>query len=85
VRRERPDGSPVGIAIAALSLVVMPLLARVKRRIALAMGSRALAADIAQCARASLTALARAVVGSLTSSSASTARFLGERTSSGGS
>ena len=48
VRREHPDESPVGIAIAALSLVVMPLLARAKRRVALAMGSGALAADAQQ-------------------------------------
>lgn len=48
VKRERPDESPVGIAIAALSLVVMPLLARAKRRVALAMGSGALAADARQ-------------------------------------
>ena len=48
VRRERPDASAVGIAIAALSLVVMPLLARAKRRVALAMGSGALAADAQQ-------------------------------------
>jgi len=48
VRRERPDQSPVGIAIAALSLVVMPLLARAKRRVALAMRSNALAAEAQQ-------------------------------------
>jgi divalent metal cation (Fe/Co/Zn/Cd) transporter len=48
VRREHPDESPVGIAIAALSLVVMPLLAGAKRRVALAMGSGALAADAQQ-------------------------------------
>ncbi len=48
VQRERPDESLVGIDIAALSLVVMPLLARAKRRVALAMGSGALAADAQQ-------------------------------------
>jgi divalent metal cation (Fe/Co/Zn/Cd) transporter len=48
VHRERPDESLVGIAIAALSLVVMPLLARAKRRVAFAMGSGALAADAQQ-------------------------------------
>lgn len=48
LRRDRPDESPVGIAIAALSLIVMPLLARAKRRVALAMGSGALAADARQ-------------------------------------
>ena len=48
VRRERPDESAVGIAIAGISLVVMPLLALAKRRVALAMGSGALAADAQQ-------------------------------------
>jgi len=48
VRRERPDESGIGIAIASLSLIVMPLLARAKRHVALAMGSGALAADARQ-------------------------------------
>ena len=68
VRRERPDESPVGIAIAALSLVVMPLLARAKRRVALAMGSRALAAEAQQtslCAYLSAILLAGLVLNSL--------------------
>jgi divalent metal cation (Fe/Co/Zn/Cd) transporter len=38
----------VGIALAALSAVVMPLLARAKRRVALGMGSGALAAEATQ-------------------------------------
>jgi divalent metal cation (Fe/Co/Zn/Cd) transporter len=38
---ERPDATPVGIALAAVSLVVMPFLARAKRRLAPALGSRA--------------------------------------------
>ena len=38
----------VGIAIAALSLVVMPLLARAKRRLAPLMGSRAVDAEAKQ-------------------------------------
>lgn len=46
--REPPRESPVGIALAALSLLVMPLLARAKRRVAVAMGSRALAAESQQ-------------------------------------
>lgn len=50
VHREVPDESPIGIAIAALSLVVMPLLVRAKRRVANAIGSRALAADATQTA-----------------------------------
>jgi divalent metal cation (Fe/Co/Zn/Cd) transporter len=44
-RREGPDASVVGIVIAAVSLVVMPVLARRKRRVAAALGSRALQAD----------------------------------------
>ncbi len=46
--REPVRESRVGIALAALSLVVMPLLARAKRRVAAAMGSRALAAESQQ-------------------------------------
>jgi len=48
VAREPPRESPVGIALAAASLVVMPLLARAKRRVAAAIGSRALAAESQQ-------------------------------------
>ncbi|HWS56709.1 MAG TPA: cation transporter [Pyrinomonadaceae bacterium] len=47
-RREEPEASAVGIAVAALSLVVMPLLARAKRRVAARLGSRALEADSRQ-------------------------------------
>lgn len=47
-RREPPEASLVGIAIAALSLVVMPLLARAKRRVAAAIESRAMEADSRQ-------------------------------------
>ena len=46
--RETPDRSTVGIALASLSLVVMPLLARAKRRIAARIASRALHADSRQ-------------------------------------
>src|SRR5206468_12233199 len=42
---EPPSESIVGIVLAALSLVVMPLLAWRKRRVAHEIGSRALAAD----------------------------------------
>ena len=42
--REPPEESPVGIALAALSLVVMPLLARAKRRVAVGLASGALQA-----------------------------------------
>jgi divalent metal cation (Fe/Co/Zn/Cd) transporter len=48
LRREAPDESIVGIIIAALSLVIMPLLVRDKRRVATAIGSKALDADATQ-------------------------------------
>ena len=48
ITREPPETSYVGIAIAALSLVVMPLLARAKRRIAENINSRAMKADSRQ-------------------------------------
>ena len=46
--RQPPDVSWIGIAIAAASLVVMPILARAKRRVAGGLGSRAMAADARQ-------------------------------------
>lgn len=46
--REAPDASVPGIVIAALSLIVMPMLARAKRRVATAIESRALHADSRQ-------------------------------------
>lgn len=46
--RQPPDPSWVGIAIAALSLIVMPILARAKRRVAGGLGSSAMAADARQ-------------------------------------
>lgn len=48
--REAPDESLVGIAVAAVSLVVMPLLVRAKREVAAAISSRALDADATQTA-----------------------------------
>ena len=48
LRREPPEPSTIGIVIATVSLVVMPLLARAKRRVAARMNSRALAADSRQ-------------------------------------
>jgi len=48
VYREPPDASYVGIALAALSLVAMPLLARAKRRVAAGLNSRAMQADSRQ-------------------------------------
>jgi divalent metal cation (Fe/Co/Zn/Cd) transporter len=50
IRREPPDESVVGIVLAAVSLVVMPLLVRAKRRVAKAIGSKALDADATQTA-----------------------------------
>lgn len=46
--RDAPERSIAGIIIAALSLVVMPLLARAKRRVALALNSGAMHADSRQ-------------------------------------
>jgi cation diffusion facilitator family transporter len=45
---EAPDASPVGIALTAVSLVLMLWLARAKRRVGEALGSRALVADAEQ-------------------------------------
>lgn len=48
VRREPPEASYVGIALAALSVVVMPPVARAKRKVAAGLSSRALEADSRQ-------------------------------------
>ena len=48
IARQAPDASPVGLVLAVASLVVMPLLANAKRRVAVAMGSGALAAESRQ-------------------------------------
>ena len=59
--REAPEPSTVGLVILVLSVVVMPLLARAKLRVARALQSRALEADAAQtslCAYLSVIALA---------------------------
>ena len=45
---ERPQGSPIGIVLTAVSLAVMLWLARAKRRTGRELGSRALIADAAQ-------------------------------------
>ena len=45
---EAPDRSVIGIIVAAMSIVVMPLLARAKRRVASGIGSRAMMADSRQ-------------------------------------
>lgn len=60
-RRQAPEQSYVGIGLAAVSLVVMPLLARAKRRVAADLGSAALHADSQQtqiCAYLSVILLA---------------------------
>jgi divalent metal cation (Fe/Co/Zn/Cd) transporter len=59
--REEPDKSVIGLAILVLSIAIMPLLARAKRRVAIAMDSRSLKADAKQtslCAYLSAIALA---------------------------
>jgi divalent metal cation (Fe/Co/Zn/Cd) transporter len=48
LRREAPERSLVGIALAVASLIVMPLLARAKRRVARALNSSAMQADSRQ-------------------------------------
>jgi len=57
---DRPGESVVGIALMVLSLIVMPLLARAKLRLAASLGSRALRADAQEtivCAWLSATTL----------------------------
>jgi divalent metal cation (Fe/Co/Zn/Cd) transporter len=46
--REQPEASVVGIVLSIISLIVMPLLARAKRRVAARIDSRALLADSRQ-------------------------------------
>ena len=48
ILREPPERSVPGVVIAALSVVIMPALARAKRRIAVELRSRALTADAMQ-------------------------------------
>jgi divalent metal cation (Fe/Co/Zn/Cd) transporter len=48
LRREAPDESPVEIVLAALSLIVMPMLVRVKQRVARQLKSGALEAESRQ-------------------------------------
>jgi divalent metal cation (Fe/Co/Zn/Cd) transporter len=48
LRREAPDESLPGIVLAALSLIVMPLLVRAKRKVARGINSGALMADSKQ-------------------------------------
>jgi divalent metal cation (Fe/Co/Zn/Cd) transporter len=48
VHREEPEASIAGIILSIISLIVMPLLARAKRRVAARIDSRALIADSRQ-------------------------------------
>src|SRR5690606_39299380 len=48
ITREPPEASVPGIVIAAVSLIVMPWLARQKRKVARTIGSRALESDSRQ-------------------------------------
>jgi divalent metal cation (Fe/Co/Zn/Cd) transporter len=48
LRCEEPETSVIGIALSIVSLIVMPLLARAKRRVAAKLDSRALRADSRQ-------------------------------------
>jgi divalent metal cation (Fe/Co/Zn/Cd) transporter len=48
LQREAPDRSVAGIALTALSILVMPLLARAKRRTAASLNSGAMQADARQ-------------------------------------
>jgi divalent metal cation (Fe/Co/Zn/Cd) transporter len=60
-RREAPEASYLGLVILILSVVLMPLIANASRKVARALGSRALEADAAQtslCAYLSVVALA---------------------------
>ncbi len=47
-RGEAPERTLLGVAVAVASVIVMPLLARAKRRVAVEIGSAALAADSQQ-------------------------------------
>ena len=61
INQEAPDASPVGIVLTAVSIGVMLWLARAKRRIGEALGSRAMIADAQQtyaCWYLSIVALA---------------------------
>lgn len=59
VRYQRPEATVVGIVVAALSLMVMPFLARAKKRLAPVLGSRAQESEANQT---SLCALMSAVL-----------------------
>jgi len=66
--RSRPDRTLIGIAVLAASAIVMPLLARAKRRVARALESRSLGSEAAQtslCAYLSIIALAGVALNAL--------------------
>ena len=68
IRGEPPDASPVGIALTAASLIVMPILAWKKRQVATELDSRAGLADRAQtfaCVYLSAVVLAGLILNSL--------------------
>src|SRR5882672_10598945 len=48
IEKHAPERSIVGIVLAAVSLMVMPVLARAKRKVSAALGSAAMAADARQ-------------------------------------
>jgi divalent metal cation (Fe/Co/Zn/Cd) transporter len=48
IRRNAPEHSILGIVVACVSLVVMPVLSRAKRRVGIALGSAAMHADAKQ-------------------------------------
>jgi len=50
LRRDPPEATLLGVTVAALSLAVMPLLVRLKRRVASGLGSGALEAETRQTA-----------------------------------
>lgn len=56
--QEQPDASPLGILLAVLSIIVMPILARKKNRTGQALESRALISDSKQTLACSLLSVA---------------------------
>jgi len=70
VVEETPDSSPVGMVLLALSIVVMPLLARAKRNVAIGLGGDTLiladAAETRICVLLSISTLAGLVLFALT-------------------
>lgn len=67
-QREHPERSTVGVVILTLSVIVMPVLARAKRKVARSLASRALEADAVQtslCAYLSAIALAGVALNAL--------------------